>query len=80
MKGFFLTGAALIVALGAPALAETAKADDERIICKQQPGENTRFVKKVCKTAKDWRQHKRMFREAIEKKQRDSLMNTPQGG
>lgn len=74
---------ASLIATGAPAPAAqgpAASVADSKIVCKSQPGENTRVLTKICKTRSDWARDRARFRDAVEKKQRDSLLNTPRGG
>lgn len=73
-----IAGAVLALAFpaAAPGQAPEAVDEDEKIVCKAQPVPNSRFQRKDCRTAKEWRRTKEMFRASIEKKQRDSLQNT----
>lgn len=81
MRALALAGASLALICSGAAFAQTGDLKDpDKITCKHQPGENSRISKKVCKTNRDWVRDKERFRNALEKKQRDSLMNTPQGG
>jgi hypothetical protein len=81
MRALAIAAASVLLASSGAAVAQTGDLKDpDRIKCKYQAGENSRISKKVCKTNRDWVRDKERFRNALEKKQRDSLMNTPQGG
>ena len=53
----------------------SSPADRDQIVCKRQLLEGTRKSGKICKTKGEWSRDKMRFRDAIEKKQRDSLLN-----
>ena len=80
MRELTVAGAAIVLLCSGAAFAEEKKYDPDKIVCKTQAAEGSRLGTKICKTNKDWIRDKERFRSAIEKKQRDSLMNTPRGG
>ena len=68
--------AAMVAAGTAPAAAAWESDPDEKISCKVQAKTGSRFGRKVCKTAKAWRQDAERFRTALADRTRTSLQNT----
>ena len=73
----------LLVSL--PAAAAPASADDQaawskkdQVVCRNGATPGTRMGRvKVCMTASEWREQKKLARNAIEGKQRDQLLINP---
>lgn len=66
-----------------PALAnETAAdkdADKEKIVCRQQPKANSRFMTRVCLTKAEWEFRTEQHRKAIEEIQNRPYISTVKG-
>ena len=75
-----------LLLLAAPAGAETSAdaeirwAAKDRVVCRDGEVPGTRKGRvKVCMTASEWKYNKKLAREAVELKQRESLQLDPHG-
>jgi len=60
--------------------ADSNEVDEDRIICKRRPSTGSRFVKKECRTWRQWKALEQNSRDLVNGNQRAARFTTPDGG